>query len=1125
MLSVMKYMFNKIFRAFSLLIVLFSFGPTALSAQNLQLELPVLSASSGDTLRVQVRSQGITGATSLGLGIRFASNSLTFLGVQTQGTALSNASISSNVTGNLLSISTLPLTPQLLPSADSTLLVLQFLANGGASYLIWDATTEIGLPQQPHLIHGVVRPSGVALPALSTNGNRSTCEFGSSLFNLSGTSGVSSYQWMSLQSGASSPVVLGQSAAVNGVNTAGLILSQLLLADSGQVLFCRVTVPGYTAFSRPQSLSVRPLNLIPITLQTAPSGVVCSGQSVQVSVAGLPLGSVGSYQWYVNGQPSGNAALLTRSDFRPGDEVLLEFTDSVNCATGQAQSVLNIAEAPANPSITGGGVYCSDDIGVSVGTQSSELGTTVVLIRDGISRIDSLPGTGQALFFGMVRMPGNYSLQVRTTAGCVRSFSDSIGVQQLASPLTSVSRDTFVYRGNGVALMASGGVQYSWSPSLGLSSPYVANPFATPTTTTVYLVVVTSANGCRDTAAVRVEVLTPPSVAAGNDTSVCLNTPVFFLTGTPSGGSWSGPGITQSSTGRFNPTAAGQGIHRLIYTLSSGLLYTVSDTVMIQVSTPPAISRPAIPNFCQNDPAYPLQGMTLGTGATAYFTINGVRDSLFSPGQRGVGTHIVRYYYNTGTGCISMDSSFVTVYALQAVSLDIPFNTTCYNGGTFPLAAITGVGSPAGGVFRKGSDTISIFNPLLYPPGVTVISYSVRNAAGCVSTAYDTILILDTTALVVTNIPTYCPYSGPVALNLVSPSGGIYRRVPVGAAGITGGSIFNPQTTGPGFFFYTYHFTNPLNGCASVALGQIRVDTPPQLVVPPIGAVCRKSAPINLTAAPEGGVFSGPGVVSNRFFPAQAGVGIHVLTYTFSSGAGCIYSTTTTIEVLPTPSVALALSGPSSFCRGNSVTLSGNIQSGVAYSWLRNGIVMPTDTVSSLTVFEGGIYQMRTVFATGCADTSAPIAVTVYDLPSITVNHPAPFCSPLSVNLSDLSLYSGNLSGVHLSFWLDSLTTQPLMQSVVSASGRYFVRAENVNGCRQLLWVDVGVLLPSTSSLSATICAPATYDFNGQTLGSTGTYTSTLINGVGCDSVVTLNLTVNHPTASSLSATICAPAT
>ena len=1110
---------------FWLLIWTFFFGYTAVTAQNLKLELPVVSASAGDTLQVQVRSQGITGATSMGLGIRFSTNSLTFLSAQSQGTALANAPLVTNVIGNLLSISTLPPHPQALPSADSALIVLRFLAQGDASYLIWDASTEIGLSQQPQLIHGVVRPAGLALPALLTNGNQSACEFGTAQFNLAGTTGAASYQWLSLHPNASSPVVLGQSPAVQGAISASLVWSQLLLSDSGQVLFCRVTGPGYTSFSRPQALSVRSINLIPITLQIAPSGVVCSGQPVQVSVAGLPGGSMGSYQWYVNGQPAGNGSVLTRSDFRSGDEVLVEFTDTINCTTGQAQSLLSIAEAPANPMMTGGGVFCSDEVGVSIGTQISVTGTTVVLIRDGSLRVDSLPGTGQALSFGLIHQPGSYSLEVRTTHGCVRSFSDSISVQRLLSPVATVSRDTFVYLGNGIALQASGGVQYSWSPSLGLSNASVASPFASPTTTTVYSVVVTAANGCRDTAQVEVQVLTPPVVNAGNDTFVCLNTPAFFLVGTPQGGTWSGPGITQTSTGRFSPSAAGSGVHRVIYTVSSGLLYRVSDTLMIQVSTPPAISRPAIPNFCQNDPAYPLKGMALGAGASGFFTINGLRDSIFVPSQQGIGTHIVRYYYNNGTGCVAMDSTFVTVYALQAVSLNIPFNATCYNGGSFPLAAITGVGSPAGGVFRKGSDTISVFNPLLYPPGLTVISYSVRNAAGCVSTAYDTIQILDTTELVVANSPIYCPYSGPVPLNLVSPPGGIYRRVPVGAAGITGGSVFNPQSTGPGVFFYTYHFTNPLNGCTSVALGQIRVDTPPQLVFPPMAAVCYNSPPINLLASPMGGVFSGPGVVSNRFFPTQAGVGIHVLTYTYTATAGCTYSITTVVEVQATPSVVVAIVGNSSFCRGDSVILSAPIQAGVSHQWLRNGVMITGNTAQSLVVYESGTYQLRSVFATGCTDTSAPFTVTVYELPLLTVNALSPICFPQNVNLSNPDLYSGDLTGLQLSFWGDSLTTQALVSPIVTISGRYFVRVEGANGCRQLLWVDVWVLHPSANGLTATICAPAAYDFNGQSLSVTGTYTSTLTNAVGCDSVVTLQLTVNLPTTSSLSATICAPAT
>lgn len=799
MLFIVKYMFNNWLRVLLLLMMLL--GQRVASAQNLQLALPVLSASAGDTLRVQVRSQGVSGATSLSLGIRFTASSLTFLSVQTQGTALENAPVASNVSGNLLSISALPQQPLALPSADSTLLILKFLAQGGASYLIWDGTTEVGLAQPPQLIHGVVRPAGTAFPALLTNGNRAACEFGSAQFSLSGTSGVQTYQWMSWHPGASSPAALSQSTVINGANAPSLTLSQLLRTDSGQVLFCQASGPGYTIYSRPQTLTVRPLNLIPITLQANPPGVVCFGQSIQVTVTGLPSVSAGNYQWYVNGLPAGNGSALSRSDFRYGDVVLVEYTDTVLCATGQAQIVLNIAEAPSDPVITGGGVFCSDEGGVSVGTQISARGSTTVLIRDGSIRVDSLPGTGQPLSFGLIRSAGSYSLQVRTSAGCVRNFPNSISVQQLASPVAMISRDTFVYRGNGVALQASGGVQYSWSPATGLSNPTVASPFATPTTTTVYSVVVTAANGCRDTAHVEVQVLVPPTVYAGNDTFVCLNTPVFFLAGAPAGGAWMGAGITQSSTGRFNPAVAGTGLHRVVYTVSNGLLYSVSDTVLIQVSAPPTIVRPAIPNFCLNDPAFPLQGMSLAAGASGYFTIGGVRDSVFLPSQWGVGTHIVRYFYNTGTGCISIDSTFVTVFALQSVSLNIPFNTTCQNGGSFPLASITGVGSPAGGVFRMGSDTITVFNPLLYPLGINVISYSVRNAAGCVNTAYDTIQILDTTTLIVDNSPTYCPNSGPVTLNLVSPPGGIYRRVPVSASGITGGSVFNPQTTGPGVFF------------------------------------------------------------------------------------------------------------------------------------------------------------------------------------------------------------------------------------------------------------------------------------------------------------------------------------
>ncbi len=59
----------------------------------------------------------------------------------------------------------------------------------------------------------------------------------------------------------------------------------------------------------------------------------------------------------------------------------------------------------------------------------------------------------------------------------------------------------------------------------------------------------------------------------------CSNAaPVTLVSSTP-GGVWSGPGITNTSTGVFNPSVAGPGTHTIVYTLACG-----SDSIRILVS-------------------------------------------------------------------------------------------------------------------------------------------------------------------------------------------------------------------------------------------------------------------------------------------------------------------------------------------------------------------------------------------------------------------------------------------------------------------------------------------------------------------------------------------------------------
>ena len=56
-------------------------------------------------------------------------------------------------------------------------------------------------------------------------------------------------------------------------------------------------------------------------------------------------------------------------------------------------------------------------------------------------------------------------------------------------------------------MQAGGGVEYSWSPTLGLNNSTISNPVATPVQTTDYTVTIKDEFGCTATATVTVSVI------------------------------------------------------------------------------------------------------------------------------------------------------------------------------------------------------------------------------------------------------------------------------------------------------------------------------------------------------------------------------------------------------------------------------------------------------------------------------------------------------------------------------------------------------------------------------------------------------------------------------------------
>jgi hypothetical protein len=88
-----------------------------------------------------------------------------------------------------------------------------------------------------------------------------------------------------------------------------------------------------------------------------------------------------------------------------------------------------------------------------------------------------------------------------------------------------------------------------------------------------------------------------------------------------------------------------------------------------------------------------------------------------------------------------------------------------------------------------------------------------------------------------------------------------------------------------------------------------------------------------------------------------------------------------------------------------------------------------------------------------------------------------------------------------------------LNNQTYTQSGTYTQNFTNSLGCDSIITLNLTINQPSTSTLNETACV--SYAMNGQTYTQSGTYTQTILNTAGCDSIITLNLSINQPPTAS----------
>ncbi len=129
---------------------------------------------------------------------------------------------------------------------------------------------------------------------------------------------------------------------------------------------------------------------------------------------------------------------------------------------------------------------------------------------------------------------------------------------------------------------------------------------------------------------------------------------------------------------------------------------------------------------------------------------------------------------------------------------------------------------------------------------------------------------------------------------VVSPAGGQFSGP--GVTGVNFSAFAAGSAGSPHTIVYTY---SDGIGCSNSATNQIVVLAFPSVSISNLGTFyCTNFHSLSLNGNPAGGTFSGPGVNGNLFSPMLAGVGTHVITYSYSAPNGCsdVYSQTVVVD-------------------------------------------------------------------------------------------------------------------------------------------------------------------------------------------------------------------------------------
>ena len=499
---------------------------------------------------------------------------------------------------------------------------------------------------------------------------------------------------------------------------------------------------------------------------------------------------------------------------------------------------------------------------------------------------------------------------------------------------------------------------------------------------TLDLVYIYGVGNCANNDTVQLIINDLPVVEAGSNISLCVSDSIIFA-GTPSGGTWSGDGITDP-VGKFVGDSAAVGLHTVYYNYSDTNSCDNTDSLVVNVLALPNVNAGNDTILCNQPGIVDFDGNFIPGYWTGSHT-----DSAGGFEPDGIGLYNLYYHHTDLNGCYNNDTLNINVIdptnAIAGTDKQVCIDSGLIQFNGLPVGGVwSGSGISSGGQFTTSvQDTIDL-----------VYSYGTGNC-----------LTRDTFNLIINPLPnldagTDFEVCIDDTIQLLNPNltGGSWS-----GTGISNSNgDFNPSLAGEGNHVLYYYYKDS-NTCDIIDSIKATVYALPLVIAPEDTSICNLPVSVTFNGFPDGGNWLDSNItITGEYSPD--GAGVFDLYYEYTDSNSC-YNIDTISLTVTIPLIANARQDIQACVDTGLIQLIG-LPLG-AGNWFGNGI----DSSGNYDVNSVDTVDLVYNIGSGNCFTTDTMNLLIHPLPVISVDNSFEICISFGDTVLNFSPQGGTWQG------------------------------------------------------------------------------------------------------------------